>query len=256
MDLEQVRSQTNKTIVELLSTQYSNLVFIKQKEKLMHNIVEASAVPHPAPLVALAQTKIMLGKAREAIDTVNLIWEMGGKISNVLETLYIHQLNSLGLFSKSLVLLKPKISMYTSARAEFEGFKNSIFNCFIGLGDLDGILKLATLEEFKDKKHLIETFVNQIDKKMLKQHFKTMQEIFNNTTYGKQTGYEVMLDEVDGNPMLEIGFFIGGDSVDRYQLQNQLEDLYANYYEENNLSPLNNFTFSIFDIKKHWRLED
>ncbi len=256
MDIEQTRYETNKTLIELLSIPFSNTTFISQKEELMERIIEKAPENHVAPLLALNLTKIMLGKTMEAIELSGRIWEMGGKISPDLEALMVYQLNSLGLFTRSLVLLKPKISMYASARSEFPTFKSSILRCAVGLGDLDLLETIAKLEEFSSEKEMIETFVSHMDKRMLSQHFKTSQELMNKIAYGKQTGYEVSFDNTDGYPNLEIGVFIGGDSVDRYQLQNKLDDEYANYYIENKINPLDNFSFSVYDIKEHWPLEE
>ncbi len=198
----------------------------------------------------------MLGKTSEAVELLNRIWEMGENFSSILETLYIFQLNSAGLFSKSLVLLKPKMSLQVEARADLTGFKQSILKCAVGLGDLELMDKIADLEEFRDEQFMIKTFVEQMDKKMLTQHFKTQQELLNNAVSSKQSGYEVTFDSDDGYPTLDVGIFVGGDSVDRYQLQNDLDDIYSSYYIENNVNPLVNYSFAIYDIKEHWALEE
>ncbi len=255
MDIEEIRATTNRTIVELLSTPYSNTTFIEQREATMQTVVDTALEAHPAPLIALTLTKIMLGKAEEAVSIANLAWEMGIEIPKILENIYIYELNALGLFSKSLVLLKPLITQSKNSREEISEFKNYILQCAIGLGDMDILSNISELEEFEQERTTIQTFIEQMSKKMLRQHFQAHQDLINKATFGKQVGYEVSFDTKDGYPSLELGIFMGGDSVDRYQMQQKLDKEYADYYSKSMISPLDNFSFSVFDIRQHWILE-
>ena len=248
-------SKEQNILQELFAVPYTNVMYISARESQLEDIIKEDA-DNVSALLALLQAKIMLGKAEEGIALALRIWETGGQITKDEESLFIYQLNSLGMFSKSLALLKPKISLYQSARREYKDLKQALLRCAVGLGDLDLISKMAQLEEFAEEHSFLDAFALQMEKANLKQHFMKQQQLIEKLIYGKVAGYEVGGHLTKGYPQLEVALFVGGDSVDRYQLQQTITETFREYYGETKVDILDNFNYSIFYIQEHWSMND
>ena len=198
--------------------------------------------------VALLKTYTMLGKAVEGIKLAENIWRQGGKIASYVEETYMELLISLGMYDWCLNLALPKFEK----EFDLEVVYPLVFNIAIGMGDLNLLERAAVKANLGLETETIKLFVKHQKDAGLETHFAKQQQLVNKLLRGKQTGYEVLVETERGWPELEIGVFVGGDSVDRYQLQVEIDKTQREYFEVERVTPLDNVMTTIYDIKEHW----
>jgi hypothetical protein len=249
--MKTIEENVAKAMTKLSQLTFSHVEEIKEleiilKEALVKNPKNATIA------ISLLQAKVMLGKPREGIDLAENIWSVGGSISKRVEGLYISLLNSLCMFNHSKAILKSKIDKPLTERNKFPDLPNLLMTCYVGLGDIDTLKKISSLEEMGELGTMLEGFCDQIIEDGGKDHFTKQQKVLRKAMYGKCASYEVLLSDDEGYPEIEIGVFAGNDSVSRYQLQQKIDDAYNLYYNENGFIPLDNFLITVYDIKEHW----
>ena len=244
--------EITRNIVALESITYAK---VPEISKISH-LLDAFLTKNPKNVtiaIYYLQTLVMLGKTSEAIDLAEGIWNIGGSISRETEALYIYLLNSLCMFNYSKVLLEPKLKMEFSEQQKYPNLPSLFITCYTGIGDLNALSEIAKLNGISDRqKQILKGFVSQMTDDGAKEHFLWQQKKINEVIYKKCSAYEVLLSADNGYPEIEVGVFAGGDSVDRYQLQRNVDKVYNDYYEIVGHVPLDNFMLTVYDIKEHW----
>lgn len=198
--------------------------------------------------VALLKTYAMLGNAVEGIKLAEQIWRQGGEIVSYVEETYMELLVSLGMYDWCLNLVLPKFEN----EFELDVIYPLIFNIAVGIGDLNLLERAVDKANLGEESEAVKLFIDHQRSAGLEKHFIKQQQLINAVLRGRQTGYEVLVETERGWPELEIGVFVGGDSVDRYQLQVEIDKVQREYYESEGVTPLDNIMTTIYDVKEHW----
>ncbi|OPZ76694.1 MAG: hypothetical protein BWY78_01291 [Alphaproteobacteria bacterium ADurb.Bin438] len=240
-----------QAMIKLFRLPYSKINEISKIETMLKEVLIER--PRNATIaISLLQAKVMLGKVEEAINLAENIWSVGGDISKKTESLYISLLNSLCMFNYSKVMLDNKLNLNFEERVAIPDITNLFITCYTGLGDINSLMKVAHFEETGDKKEFLKDFCHQMIANKSKDHFAFQQNKIHSVIFGKCSSYETLLTNENQKTEIEIGIFSGGSSVNRYQLQKQIDKVYNDYYETVNHSPIDNFLITVYDIKEHW----
>ena len=244
--------EIERSIATLASTTYAKVPEISRISNLLDDFLTKNPKNVTVAIYYL-QTLVMLGKAPEAIALAESIWNIGGSISKETEALYIYLLNSLCMFNYSKVLLEPKFKIGFEEQQKYPNLPSLFITCYTGIGDLNILNEIAKLDGISDRqKQILKGFVTQMTEDGAKEHFIWQQRKIHEVIYKKCSSYEVLLSADNGYPEIEVGVFAGGDSVDRYQLQRNVDKVYNDYYEIVDHTPLDNFMLTVYDIKEHW----
>lgn len=244
--------EIKRSIVSLASTTYAKVAEISEISNLLDNFL-AKNPQNVTVAIYYLQTLVMLGKANDAINLAESIWNIGGSITKETEALYIYLLNSLCMFNYSKVLLEPKLKIEFSEQQKYPNLISLFITCYTGIGDLNALNEITKLNGISNRqKQILKGFVTQMTADGAREHFIWQQKKINEVIYKKCSAYEVLLSADNGYPEIEIGVFAGGDSVDRYQLQRNVDKVYNDYYEIVGYTPLDNFMLTVYDIKEHW----
>ncbi|MGD9639393.1 MAG: hypothetical protein AB7U85_10140 [Alphaproteobacteria bacterium] len=232
---------------KLITLPYSALREIGEVQSSLSRIIQARPQDISAK-VAFLKTLTMLGNAAEGIKLAEQIWRQGGKIASYVEETYMELLISLGMYDWCLNLALPKFEK----DFDLEVIYPVIFNIAVGMGDLSLLERAAVKANLGTETETIKLFIKHQREAKLETHFAKQQQLINKILRGRQTGYEVLVETERGWPELEIGVFAGGDSVDRYQLQVEIDKTVREYYESENITPLDNVMTTVYDVKEHW----
>ncbi len=245
---ENVLEIVSEKFIQLSELDYSETQKIEQILNEAKNLM--SQFPEIIPIRLLhLQTLLMLGKANEAMVAANNIWSKGGNIDDNSRSIFIGQLADLGLFEWAKILID---SIRKSEEFDFNLFFHPILATAIGLGDFELLEFLAANPQNIKYADLLDEFVQMQKIKQLDTLFTKQQKILNDVLKGRQTAYEIILDNDRGFAEFEVGVFVGGESLERQSLQDKINKDVDIFYHSNSKVPLNNFITSIFDIKSHW----
>lgn len=242
----------NEFIIErfnyLSGLDYENVIEIDKISSQASDVINHDSSNLLARLLLL-QTKLMLGKADDAMNLANDIWSRGGNIDDVSRSIFIGQLVDVGLFEWAKVLID---TIVKDDDFNFKLFYPPMLACAVGLGDFELLEKLSNHPENKEHSEMLYEFIEVHRMEGLDQLFSKQQKLLNNTLKGKQTAYEILITEERGFAEMEVGVFVGGESIERQVLQDKINKDVDIFYHKNSKVPLNNFITSIFDIKSHW----
>ena len=233
---------------QLSEIDYSDVIGIDRISNQAFEMINLNSNNLQSKLLFL-QTKLMLGKAKEAMVMANDIWASGGNIDDLSRSIFIGQLVDLGLFEWAKVLIDTIIK---ADDFNFRLFYPSILAYSIGIGDFETLELLANHPENNEHSEILSEFIEMQKTENLDVLFTKQQKMLNDILKGKQTSYEILLTNERGFAEIEVGVFVGGESIDRQILQDKINKDVDVFYHKNSKVPLNNFITSIFDIKSHW----
>lgn len=204
------------------------------------------------PVLAIAhlQALIMIGNAEEALALAELVWSQRHALDQQATLTFGALLKDLGLFDRSLDLLRLKFIFAQSAEPEL---KSVALDCALWLGDLD--LARSLTEEFGVSDSRVAAFTTEIRRSHFAPYFAAYQRVVREALFGRQTACFADLIPVEGAVELVNMAFIRADRNERRRLEGEIDASLDDYYQASGQSIGAHLPFIntvILDTTAHW----
>ncbi len=242
--------QTNEFIRyhQLLNNlHYDQLEEISNLEKQIYTALKQNT-ENVVGLIVLMQEQIMVGNQSRAKALAYKIWEIGGKLTPLIENLYICNLINIGLLEMAGILLKNRMDNMAN---NFENFYSTILKYSIATGDMFLLEKIVKLSANPSERQKIAEFINVNKNLNYVSHFQNIQKLIYDKTKDFMLSYEFNLYNDRGFTDLEIVLYVNDDTADINQFFENLEMQIISYCATKKINRLNNVCFLVRRITKH-----
>ena len=199
--------------------------------------------------VALLEALTKSGKAQEAIQLADWIWDVRSWLEHDTTEAFFIQLAQIGMFQRSNELIA-----YLNDSPEThnpERYNPWIWCISVGLGDTNLIGKFLESLENNAFRNDTSKFLSELRDTGIIKHFSSHQGIINEIAFGLQCGYNAELIWTGEEPELTVSIFVNKPRSERRELEDHIDNRLAEFYQGLDLPdtiyvPL--ITTSIFDI--------
>lgn len=248
MALSQPASETVELYNRLVGLHYREAEQIGQIEWRLRQ-QRARNPADGVTLVALLEALRKAGKATEAIELAEEIWDRRGRLPTPVSRIFAISLQHLGFFERSLEILLQWFGQ--EAPNEPSWLHQEVFGVAIGVGDIDLLRHLAASDRGY-RMSLLPMFLDELEKLSLTAHFAKHQNIVRGVVFGHQVGFQAGLSVDEGTCELFAEIFVAEPRDQRRQLEEKVFDELEAYYVAKGMgycpwSPV--ITTAIFDMK-------
>jgi hypothetical protein len=181
--------------------------------------------------VAHLQALTMIGDAQEALELAELVWQRRQILDAQTALSFGAQLKDLGLFERSLELLRSTSALDGDDEREV---KNIIKDCVFWLGDVDLISCLDEQLRFGDPR--VDAFLDDVHRIGFAPHFSTYQRLARTSLMKRQTACFSRLITAEGSTELTNVAFVRADRIERRRIEDEIDTALDDYYRSVGLS--------------------
>lgn len=237
--------------MQLMQTSFGNMNRILDVEKALYAEL-ASSPDDSLGQLALMQAQLMLGNHEKAKAISYKLWDIGPKLSEIEEYIYINNLMNLGFVEMASVLLKPKFE-------NLDGHIGFFYPLLLKFSTITGnvalLERLIVHPKAPEDDNVYLQIINLYKNYKYADHFKNIQKIVldNSKEYLCTYDYDVPEDQVQ--PEIKISIYLSGLINDVKQIEDKINEKIKEYYASADIGKLSSYSLSVLPISSHPSLD-
>lgn len=237
--------------MQLMKTGYGNINRILDVEKALYTEI-ASAPDDTLGQLALMQAQLMLGNHEKAKAIAYKLWDVGPKLAEIEEYIYINNLMNLGFVEMASVLLKPK---FEALDEHIDFFYPLLLKFSTMTGNIALLERLITHPKAPEQDDAYLQIVNLYKNYKYAEHFKNVQKIVLDNTKEYLCTYDYDIPENQVQTEIKISIYLTGQMNEVKDMENTVNEKIREYYASAGISKLSSYSLNVLPISSHPSLD-
>ncbi len=237
--------------MQLMKTSYGNINRILDIEKSLY--AETSAAPNDTlGQLALLQVQLMLGNHEKAKAIAYKLWEVGPRLSEIEEYIYVNNLMDLGFIEMASVLLKPK---FEDLERYIDFFYPLLLKFSTITGNVSLLERLIQHPKAPEQDNAYLQIVNLYKNYKYVEHFKNIQKIVLDSSKDYLCTYDYDIPEDQVQVEIKVTLYLSGQMNEVKNIENNILEKIREYCASAEISKLSSYSLSVLPISSHPSLD-